>query len=112
MPRSIPIASFSTLATGARPLVVQEALSTGLPVICNTETITADAALGDHIFHADVDLSDPGGTAKIWQDVIATALATDTADKARARAGFADERYGWPVAIARYRALLETITDM
>ena len=94
------------------PLVVQEALSTGLPVICNTETITADAVLGDHVFHADVDLSDPGGTAQIWQKVIETALATDTADKARARAGFAAERYGWSVAIARYRALLDTITDM
>jgi glycosyltransferase involved in cell wall biosynthesis len=46
------------------PLVVQEAMASGLRVLCGTETAHADPDARVWIGHADIDLADPAGTAE------------------------------------------------
>ena len=91
------------------PLVIQEALATGTPVICATETMAADPALDGVIDHAPVDLTDIPGTAAAWTRVLDDALARARAEDHGARldrAGFAAARYGWTATVSRYQDLL------
>jgi glycosyltransferase involved in cell wall biosynthesis len=91
------------------PLVVQEALACGLPVICGAETADADAAAREHLCGVAIDPADPDGTAArclaVLDDVLAAA-AGPTTPGAAARAAFVRARYSWAEAARTYAAIM------
>ena len=91
------------------PLVVQEALCFGCPVISSDELFVADPWLRDEITAALVDLGDPEGTARVWADVI-RGMSVPKSDRlelaARAR-----ERYSWVAAGSAYNEILTRVVN-
>ncbi len=75
------------------PLVVQEAMASGLRVLCGTDTAAADPAARDWLAHAEIDLADTAMTA---QRVGAAIDALPATPPAPAMAGEAAQRYSWP----------------
>lgn len=91
------------------PLVIQEALATGLPVLCGAESAAADTA-ATHLLHGlAVDLADPGATADAFATALDEAL---TAPPDPNRTALARDRYSWASTARRYddalRALIAT----
>jgi len=85
------------------PLVVQEALASGLPVICGSETATADPELahfvrGVTLSHTNDRLSADACLVAL-REVLAKPRCAATAEE---RQKFARERYSWPAAIDSY----------
>lgn len=75
------------------PLVVQEAMACGLPVICGEETSRGDPAAKAWLCPVDVDLSDPAGSAARLTAAI-EALAM-TPDHQSAMSAYAIRAYDW-----------------
>jgi len=92
------------------PLVIQEALACGLPVICGTDTAEADAAATDFLSGIPVHLGDPEGTARLFAEELLRLLQNGATEADRqTRYGFAKERYSWSNAASAYvRLLTET----
>lgn len=91
------------------PLVVQEALATGLPVVCGAGSARADPQASVLLQAVDVE-GDPAAAAQ------RVALAIDEARGARpegatARAEFVRRRYGWRQAADRYAEILARLFD-
>lgn len=91
------------------PLVIQEALSMGVGVICSTETIKADTALKAHVTSADFDADEPLNNLDAWSEAIRAALNTPATAHSlrRERAAFARSRYGTRQVIDRYAEMLK-----
>lgn len=85
------------------PLVVQEAMACGLPVICGVESAQADPAAERWLKGVRIDLGDPEATARR----IAPLLDGHTvlAKEKHAMATYAASAYSWP-------AMASTIADM
>jgi glycosyltransferase involved in cell wall biosynthesis len=86
------------------PLVVQEALASGLPVVCGAETARSDEMACPYLIGVEV------GSGRAVDDLLAAI------DKARFqpkddRAAFARERYSWSGAAERYAALVEGLVE-
>lgn len=75
------------------PLVVQEAMACGLPVICGDGSAKADPAAHRWLIGVDIDLADPHGSAARCAAAI-DALAASPVDTA-AMARHAAENYDW-----------------
>lgn len=75
------------------PLVVQEAMACGLPVICGDGSARADPAASRWLTGVDVDLGDPQGSAALCA-VAVDALNASSVDTA-AMARYAAEAYDW-----------------
>ena len=75
------------------PLVVQEAMACGLPVICGDGSARADPAAGRWLIGVDIDLTDPEGSAGRCAAAI-DALKDAPVDTA-GMAGYAAEAYDW-----------------
>ncbi len=89
------------------PLVVQEALACGLPVICGAETRDADTDLGPLIHGVAVDARDPAATAASFWPVVAAVLArAPSRQDAQQRAAYVAQRYDWARAAAEYRDII------
>lgn len=91
------------------PLVVQEALCFGCPVISSDELLVADPWLRDEITTAPVDLGDPEGTTRVWANVIGGMSVPkrnrlELAAKAR-------ERYSWAAAGSAYNEILTRVVN-
>jgi glycosyltransferase involved in cell wall biosynthesis len=91
------------------PLVIQEALACGQPVVCSTETAGADRAAthlldGIELAEGDRDLS-----ARRLVDAVDRVLSRTPGEGASARRALALERYAWPKAVERYGQLLERL---
>jgi alpha-maltose-1-phosphate synthase len=86
------------------PLVIQEALACGLPVVCGQDTAFADPAAQPYLVGVPVRPDDPRMTAEAF--ITATAVvvvqsAEGRATKSLARAAFARERYSWDTMATR-----------
>lgn len=76
------------------PLVVQEAMACGLPVVCGQDSAAADPAAGRWLHGVSIDLADPEGSARRCADAIA-AIALKPTDRA-AMAQYTAHSYSWP----------------
>jgi glycosyltransferase involved in cell wall biosynthesis len=94
------------------PLVVQEALACGLPVVCGAESTRADAEAGVHLIGVPVE----GGVDqdKAAADVLAAmdqALAANAPGAAQARYEFVRRRYAWSAAADRYAEIIRGLIE-
>jgi glycosyltransferase involved in cell wall biosynthesis len=88
------------------PLVVQEALATGLPVLCGAESAAADPAVTALLHGLAVDLAAPGATADAFARVLDEALIAPADPR---RAALARDRYSWASAAGLYEAALKSL---
>ena len=86
------------------PLVVQEALACGLPVVCGAETGEADPAAAPHLIGLELHPDDPVATGAALCAAVERGLAQPDGGVERAR--FAAARYAWSSAAARHLELL------
>jgi glycosyltransferase involved in cell wall biosynthesis len=97
------------------PLVLQEALACGLPVICGSETATADPDASGHVVGAEIDNSDPERTAATFaaalDDTLGAARAHDPGMAAQARHAYVRGRYSWAEAVRSYLAIMTDLID-
>lgn len=75
------------------PLVIQEAMACGLPVICGADSAIADPNASRWLHGVNIDLSDPAASAARSDEVIA-ALSVTPADRQQ-MAAYAAEHYSW-----------------
>jgi glycosyltransferase involved in cell wall biosynthesis len=87
------------------PLVIQEALACGLPVVCGDESTGADADAGPFLLGVDSSGEAEDVAARI-SAAIDQALAGDRPGASAARAAFVRGRYGWSEAADLYAELL------
>lgn len=86
------------------PLVVQEALASGLPVVCGADTIDADPAMKAFVQGVPVYAGDDNRTAREFLVAIGDLLEKDLEEKKKSeeRRAFAISRYSWNRATERY----------
>ena len=92
------------------PLVIQEALASGLPVVCSADTATADAAVSTFLSGVHLDEGDPDATATAFCRELDRALADD-GDKygaAEKRFNFVTARYSWALCASEYLDLIRS----
>lgn len=90
------------------PLVVQEAMACGLPVICGEETSRADPRATGWLHPIDVDLNDPAGSAT---RLCAAVEALDMKEEERAAmSAYAIATYDWHKMAVRILAPLSSAT--
>lgn len=88
------------------PLVVQEALAAGLPVVCGAETAMADPDATALL--SGVDLAQPPGiTGPALARALDEAIAADDPTLSARRRAYALARYSWSAAGTRYAAVLD-----
>jgi glycosyltransferase involved in cell wall biosynthesis len=87
------------------PLVIQEALACGLPVICGADTAEADRKAKPLLRAVSIDTHDPAVTASRVSAEIDAALKGPKS-VGRARAKFAAARYEWRRIATVYDALI------
>lgn len=89
------------------PLVVQEALACGLPVVCGLDTAGADRAAEPWLTAIAIDANDQTRTVSALVAALARVLETTDRPELRAeRFEFARARYSWRVAAERYASML------
>jgi glycosyltransferase involved in cell wall biosynthesis len=90
------------------PLVVQEALACGLPIICGSDTAAADERAAPLLRGVQVDLRDPRATAERFGAELSRVLGHGaTWTERRERAEFARANYSWTVSGERYADILQ-----
>jgi alpha-maltose-1-phosphate synthase len=88
------------------PLVVQEALASGLPVYCGLDSALADPQAAPFVTGIAVDPMDPEATARRFAKAISAAplaCANETA------AAYARSRYNWDSNAARIEAIFASL---
>jgi glycosyltransferase involved in cell wall biosynthesis len=92
------------------PLVVQEALACALPVICGTDTASADPRASPYLRGVPVDLERPEETAGLFVAEMTRTLADpETPAQTRAGAEFARGAYSWATCGATYADILQEL---
>jgi glycosyltransferase involved in cell wall biosynthesis len=89
------------------PLVIQEALASGLPVLCGAESAAADPAATPYLRGLEVDLTDPAATAARFANALDDVLESSGNPGA---ADFARDRYSWDNVARLYDAALRALT--
>ena len=86
------------------PLVVQEALASGLPVVCSVETLGADPAMNEFVQGAPVCAGNDEQTAGEFLSAMDAVLASGATlgTRPEERRAFAVSRYSWHHATERY----------
>lgn len=94
------------------PLVLQEALASGLPVVCGSDTATADPALAPFVRGVALDLRDDEHSAVAFLNAIQEILAQGScAQTAEQRYEFARTRYQWNQAVEQYFQIALNLTS-
>lgn len=75
------------------PLVIQEAMACGLPIICGEHSSSADPEASQWLIGVDIDLADPNASAARCSAAV-DALAASPVDTS-AMAHYAAENYSW-----------------
>jgi len=93
------------------PLVVQEALASGLPVVCGADTVEADPAMKEFLRGVPVYAKDDDRTAREFLLAIGDQLGLDRVGTGSpaARRAFAVSRYSWDHAVERYLKILSEL---
>ena len=93
------------------PLVIQEALACGLPVVCSAETAGADAAVTRFLSPVPLDEQNPDGAALAFCEEIDRALAGDGngARSREERSQFVSQRYCWRATATEYLELIRSV---
>ena len=86
------------------PLVVQEALASGLPVVCGAETTAADPAMQEFVRGVPVYPGDDERTASEFVAAIDAVInsGAETENQSESRHAFVVARYSWRHAAERY----------
>lgn len=93
------------------PLVIQEAMACGLPVVCGSETATADDALMPFLKGVALSDRDPRRSALEFLSAIRNVLAAGSpALVMKERFEFVRERYSWKTASEKYSAIVAKLT--
>ena len=97
------------------PLVLQEALACGLPVICGRETAAADPGAGALIEGVEIEGADPDTAAVALAGRIDRVLAKNTgahgAAAADARHAYVRSRYSWTEAAGAYLSIMTSLVE-
>ena len=92
------------------PLVLQEAMACGLPVLCGKETLAADPDAATLIEGVDVEGADPDALARAMSirldGMLAATSGPDGTASAAARHAYVRSRYSWSEAAAAYAAII------
>ncbi len=91
------------------PLVLQEALASGLPAICGEDTATADPAATPLLAAVQIDPAQPEATASRLEVALRETLAQPR--DAEALHSFALTHYAWAQTASRYMAILQELTE-
>ena len=92
------------------PLVVQEALACGLPVICGIDSAQADPEAAPYLCGVEVEPDHPVRTALRFGEQLDRVLVA-SADMRRRRAEFARSRYSWPATCNSYARVIREAAD-
>ncbi|MBK5648277.1 MAG: glycosyltransferase family 4 protein [Acinetobacter sp.] len=93
------------------PLVVQEAMATGLAPVISDETASSLPDIEDHVYNAPVDRSNPR-LIEQWSALIDRALAAEQDGlRSISRAKFAKKHWSWDHCAEKYDHLLISILD-
>ncbi|HEY1124799.1 MAG TPA: glycosyltransferase family 4 protein [Sphingobium sp.] len=84
------------------PLVIQEALASGLPVICGEDSAAADPGAASYLRSVAINLTQPALTADRFNDAINAARLGPNFEAA----SYAAANYNWAVGAERIEALL------
>ena len=98
------------------PLVIQEAMACGLPVICGAETATADAAAAGHLEGVAIDPANHDETAAAFAAALRSVREHETDPElartaAFERHAFVRDRYSWSRAADTYLEILTTLVS-
>jgi glycosyltransferase involved in cell wall biosynthesis len=92
------------------PLVVQEALACGLPIICGADTACADPHASGFLKGVEVDVADPDRTALLFSEEMTRVLAQEVTQAERAaRFTYAKANYSWGTCAAACAGVLREL---
>ncbi len=88
------------------PLVVQEALASGLPVYCGLDSASADPDAAPFLCGIAVDPKNPKATARLFADAMSAHPPATNA----AAAAYASARYDWDRNAAEIEAMISAVS--
>jgi glycosyltransferase involved in cell wall biosynthesis len=89
------------------PLVLQEALASGLPSVCGAETAEADDRLAGLVRPVALNAADPAGAATAVLRAVRESIAQSTPEQSRQRSELARTWYSWSHAAEQYETVFE-----
>src|SRR5205085_9127376 len=85
------------------PMVIQEALACGLPVVCGEETLLADPKIAEHVRGVTVTAGNDERTAAEFVSAVDKVLKSDAVEgRSHQRRAFSLTRYSWGQAVTSY----------
>jgi len=92
------------------PLVIQEALACGLPVVCSAETTGADTAISEFLCGVPLDERHPENTAAAFCAEVDRALGGcgNARCSSEQRFKFVSSRYSWRATAVEYLELIRS----
>lgn len=93
------------------PVVIQEALASGIPVVCGSETATADSALKSFVTSVNLIDGDDEQSALACNAAISHIITSEASGRRAAaeRRNFVLSRYSWRRAAERYLEIASTL---